>query len=112
MAINYIPIEKWNLSFTGTYTDSKVGMEQMKDYSGLHDPISGGYDYDLSTVHEYSDLDIRQLDLSINVDYQMRDNLLLGCGVTYLSYEDDASYVYGDDTGSVYITNLNVAYSF
>lgn len=112
MAINYLPTEKWNLSFTGTYTNSEVGMEQMKDYSGLHEPISGSYDYDLSTVHEYSDLDIQQIDLSVSVDYQITDNLSAGCGVTYLKYDDNAPYVYGDNTGSTYITNLGISYLF
>ena len=84
----------------------------MEDYSGLHDSISGSYDYDLSTVHEYSNLDIQQTDLSVGVNYQITDNLSTGCGVTYLKYNDDASYVYGDDTGSTYITNIGASYLF
>ena len=114
LAINYLPTEKWNLFFTGTYTNSEVEMEQMRDYSGVLDPkmAGAGYDYDLSTVHEYSDLEIQQIDLSVGVDYQITNNLSAGCGFTYLKYDDDAPYVYGDDTGSAYITNLSVSYLF
>ena len=86
----------------------------MKDYSGVLDPamVNAGYDYDLLTVHEYSDLNIQQLDLSVGLDYQITNNLTAGCGLTYLDYEDDAPYVYGDDSGSAYITNLGISYLF
>jgi len=84
----------------------------MEDYSGLHDSISGSYDYDLSTVHEYSNLDIQQIDLSIGADYRITNNLSTGCELTYMKYEDDALYVYGDTSGSAKIINLGVSYLF
>lgn len=80
LAINYLLNERLNLSLTGTYTQSDAEMDQLRNYSGLPEPAS--YDYDLSTVDEYSDLDIRQIDLSVGASYQVDDNFSLGLGFT------------------------------
>lgn len=87
-------------------------MDQMSDYSGVVPAaLAGSYDYDLSTVHEYSDLDIRQIDLSVGADYKVDDNFLVGLGFTYLRYEDDEPYLY-DGTGDACIYNVSVSYLF
>ena len=109
LAINYLPTERLSLTFSGTYTDSEAEMDQLRNYSGLTEPAN--YDYDLSTVHEYSDLDIRQIDLSVGADYKVDDNFSLGLGFTYLRYDDDEPYLY-DGTGEACIYNGSVSYLF
>lgn len=84
----------------------------MQNYTGLHEgQIDDRYDYDLSTVDEYSDLDIQQIDLSVGANYQVDDNFSLGLGFTYLRYDDDEPYLY-DGTGEAYIYNVNMTYVF
>ena len=104
--------EKLNLSFTGAYTDSTAEMDQLKNYTGSVPAVMAAtYDYDLSTVHTYSDLDVAQTDLSVAANYQVNDNVSLGCGFTYLRYDDDEPYL-DDGTGEAYIANVSVSYLF
>ena len=110
--MNYLLTERLNLSLTGTYTDSEAEMDQLQNYTGLHEGnIDTVYDYDLSTADEYSDLDIQQIDLSVAANYQVDDNCSVGLGFTYLRYDDDEPYLY-DGTGEGYISNINVSYLF
>lgn len=99
--------EKLNLSFTGTYTNSTAEMDQIHFSS----TDLANYDFDLSTVHTYSDLDVAQTDLSVAANYQIDDNISVGCGFTYLRYDDDEPYL-DDGTGEAYITNVSVSYLF
>jgi hypothetical protein len=112
LAANYLVNEKLNLSFTGTYTDSTAEMDQLNDYtSSVPAAMAATYDYDLSTVHTYSDLDVAQTDLSVAANYQVADNVSVGCGFTYLRYDDDEPYL-EDGAGEAYITDLSVSYLF
>lgn len=87
-------------------------MDQLNEYTDVvPGAMTGSYDYDLSTVHEYSDLDIQQIDLSVGADYQVDDNFSVGLGFTYLRYDDDEPYL-DDGTGEAYITNVSVSYLF
>jgi len=88
-------------------------MNELRNYSGLHGTIAGGYDYNLSTVDNYSDLDIRQIDLSVGADYKVDDNFSVGLGFTYLRYEDDERGAERhDDSGDACIYNVSVSYLF
>lgn len=82
-------------------------MEQLRDYSPFCEIEN--YSYDLSSVHNYSDLDISQTELSLKADYQVDKNLSLGCGVSYLRYEDDAPYLF-DGSGDAYLAQLTISY--
>lgn len=104
---NYLVTQRFNLSFSGTYTDAAAEMDQI-DFSSN---ALAGYDFDLSTVDEYSDLDIQQIDLSVGANYQVDDNFSVGLGFTYLQYDDDEPYLY-DGTGQAYISSVNVSYVF
>jgi len=109
--MNYLLNERLNLSLTGTYTQSDAEMNELRNYSGLHGTIAGSYDYNLSTVDNYSDLDIRQIDVSVGADYKVDDNFSVGLGFTYLRYEDDEPYLY-DGTGDACIYNVSMSYLF
>lgn len=110
-AVNYRPMEKLNLTLSGTYTDSESGMDRLQDYSALCEKLAGmgAYNYDLSTVHTYSELNIAQTDISLQASYQLDENLSLGCGFTYLEYDDDEPYLY-DGTGEAYLTHFSISY--
>ncbi len=82
-------------------------MEQLRDYTPFCEIPN--YNYDLSLVHTYSDLDISQTELALKADYQWDKNLSFGCGVTYLRYEDDAPYLF-DGSGDAYLAHLTVSY--
>ena len=102
-----------NLSLTGTYTESEAEMDQMRNFGIPAGMPAASYDYDLSTVDNYSDLDIRQIDLSVGADYKVDDNFSLGLGFTYLRYEDNECGAHRhDDSGDACIYNVSMSYLF
>ena len=71
----------------------------------------GSYDYDLSTVNEYSDLDIQQFGFELDAAYDITPELALGIGGAVYIYEDDAPYLF-DDSGELYIGRVSLNYVF
>lgn len=65
-------------------------------------------DYDYSMINEYSNLDYEQLDLSLNGSYQLSPRLRLDAGITYLDLTDNAGYVYGVESGSLWIVRAGI----
>lgn len=110
-AVNYRPLEKLNLTLSGTYTDSDSGMDRLGDYSELCEELAGmeAYNYDLHTVHTYSDLSIEQTELSLRASYQLDENLSLGCGLSYMEYDDNEPYLF-DGSGEAYLANFSISY--
>jgi len=110
-AVNYRPTEKLNLTLSGTYTDSDSGMDSLADYTELCAQMAGmsSYHYDLHLVDSYSELDIAQTDISLNAVYALDEDFSIGCGLSYLDYEDDKPYLY-DGSGDAYFVTLSLTY--
>ncbi len=107
--INYRPLEKLNLTLSGSYTTSEGGMDSLADYSALCEDMAN-YSYDLHTVHTYSDMDITQKEVSFQAAYELNDNFSLGGTVSYMKYDDDEPYLY-DGTGDVYFVTIGMSYT-
>ena len=74
--INYIPTKKLSFNIASAYTDSKAHIEDF-NFSGPleYAPGTDGareryYNYDFSNVADYSDLHIRELDLTLSASYK------------------------------------------
>ena len=80
------------------------------DWAG-YDPATQAYDYDLSGVPEYSDLDIHQLGLELDATYQIKQDLALGVGFSMNIYQDNDPYVFDDD-GKLYVVGASLNYVF
>lgn len=110
-AVNFRPVKKLNLTLSATYTDSDAGMDRLSDYSELCATLAGmdAYSYDLHTVHTYSDLDITQTELTLQAVYQLDKHFSLGCGGSFLRYDDASPYLF-DGSGKAYLANFSVMY--
>ena len=75
------------------------------------DLAAGYYDYDLSTVNAYSDLDIQQFGIELDIAYDITPEFALGIGGAVYIYEDDAPYLFDDD-GELYIGRVSLSYVF
>ncbi len=106
-------MKKLNLTLSGVYTDSDSGMHSLGDYAGTglceELGIEGAYNYDLSNVHHYSELDIKQTELSLRASYQVDKTLSLGCGLSFLDYSDDDPYLF-DASGDAYLAYFSISY--
>ena len=105
-------MKKLNLTLSGTYTDSDAGMDQLSNYSELCAELAGmsSYSYDLHTVHTYSNLDITQTEVTLQAVYQLDKHFSLGCGGSFLRYDDVSPYLY-DGSGKAYLASFNVTYT-
>lgn len=75
----------------------------------------GNYAYNFAGVNAYSDLDIKEWDITLDSDYQINNYLSANVGVTALYYKDDnyrALESNGRDqgTGQAYIGMLSLIY--
>ena len=118
LTANYQPTAKMAFSLTGAYTNSRAEMDTItfEDVDGQlgFDPATNGmsmYDYNLTKVHEYSDLNIKQWDVVLNGTYQLTSKVALSAGINYISYDEDEIYL-ADESGSTYLAMLNLTYWF
>ncbi len=57
-------------------------------------------DYDFSGIPEYSDLELTQLEISGRATRDISEHTSFYVGAAYYDLDDEASYVYGDMSGS------------
>jgi len=66
----------------------------------------------MTGVETYSDLEYRQIDLSVGGTSHVNPALYLTASAGYKDFQDDQAYVYGDQDGSMYTGYLGVGYRF
>ena len=105
------PSEKLSFTLAGSYTDHTAAMDSILFVAPEPGLAVDSYDYDFSTVHEYSDLDIQQLGLELDLAYDFTPDFALNIGGAVYVYEDDAPYLFDDD-GELYIGRVSFHYVF
>lgn len=104
-----LPIEKVAVTLTGSYTNSRAEMESLSFIDPAYAPA--GYDYNLSSVDDYSDIKIVQYNFDLDAQYDITPNLALGVGGSVYIYEDNESYL-SDDSGELYVARASLHYAF
>ncbi|MBD3234434.1 MAG: hypothetical protein GF315_11980 [candidate division Zixibacteria bacterium] len=66
--------------------------------------------FDYSEVNTYSDLSYNRLDLTLGADYSIDDETTFSAELIYINFADDEVYVYGDQTGSLYVIRAGVTF--
>ncbi len=69
-------------------------------------------DYDFSSINQYSDLDYTQFTVSAGAEYVLSPRVSLTADATYSDLTDDKGYVYGVETGSLYVVRTGVKIGF
>jgi predicted porin len=69
-------------------------------------------DYDFSSINQYSDLDYTQFTVSIGAEYVLSLRVSLTADATYSDLTDDKGYVYGIESGSIYVVRTGVKIGF
>jgi len=80
------------------------------DWTG-YDPATQGYDYNLTGVPAYSNLDVEQYSLELDLAYEINSDLALGVGLAASVYEDNDPYLFEDD-GELYVVSAGLNYVF
>lgn len=88
-----------------------INFENINEQLGF-DPATSGmamYDYDFTSVHKYSDLNIKKWDIVLEGTYRLTSRTTLSAGMNYINYDEDEVYL-ADESGTAYIAMLNLTY--
>ena len=99
-----------NITLGGSYIDSKGSMElvTMPDVpQEVTDNIAAA-DYDFSSIGYYSDLAYVLYNVWIGAEYALFRNTALTADIVYYNLTDDTGYVYGNESGSMYMFRTGV----
>lgn len=69
-------------------------------------------DYDFSSINQYSDLAYTQFNVSVGAEYKLSPRVSLTMDAVYYDLTDDKGYVYGIETGSLYIIRSGLRIGF
>lgn len=76
-----------------------------------HEAIEAG-DWDYTGMAEYSDLDFEQFDVTFGGNYQLTPRTRIELNMTYRDLTDNAGYVYGYESGTLWIVHGGVGFSW
>lgn len=99
---------------TVVYNKSTGTLSQV-DLSGVEDQLDGELehmDYDMSHIHTYSDIDFALWRLTLGMDYRFSALWKGTLDFNYADLSDNASYVYGNETGSYYVLRAAARMAF
>lgn len=112
--ILFLASEKLNLTLDGNLIDSKgsLKMGRMTEVpQEVTDNIAAA-DYDFSSINQYSDLTYTQFNVSVGAEYMLSPRISLTADAAYYDLTDDQGYVYGIQTGSLYIIRSGLRIGF
>ena len=69
-------------------------------------------DYDFSSINQYSDLAYTQFSISVGAEYILSPRVSLTADAAYSDLTDDKGYVYGIESGSIYVARTGVKIGF
>lgn len=99
-----------NITMGGSYIDSKGSMEVVSLPDVPQEVIDNiaAADYDFSSIDSYSDLVYVLYDVWIGAEYALSAKTSLTADVVYYDLTDDTGYVYGNESGSMYMFRTGV----
>lgn len=116
--ILFLATEKVNFSLSGSFMDSKGSMQIIR-MSGVPQDVTdnvGAADYEYGSIYQYSDLDYTQLNVSFGTEYSISERVSWTLDAAYYdltdNMEDYEGYVYGIETGSLYVIRSGVRIGF
>jgi predicted porin len=69
-------------------------------------------DYDFSSIYQYSDLSYTQFYISLGAEYALSPKISLTADAAYSDLTDHKGYVYGGESGSIFIVRSGVRIGF
>ena len=119
--LNWDAAAKWTVFLESVYSLSKGSFSAWGDVTPTGVPEDANIspenpdstaDYDFSTVNEYSDLDYKQLEGTLGVNYKLDKRATVYGSVNLMDLKDDQEYVYGDLTGMIvtYAAGMTVGF--
>jgi hypothetical protein len=107
--LSLMPSEKTSIFLNLAYTDSTASFDQINVPDPAEQPAVGNFDF--TEIHEYSDLDVSQLDFTLNGAQKLTDRMTLKLGGAYRVYDDNEVYLF-DGSGDLWVFNAGLSFLF
>ena len=110
----FLPMEKLRMTTTVSYNMSKGEMDQvaMPDITDRLDGNLSHQDFSFDEMHEYSNLEYSIIRLSASLEYLLAQGVTFTADVDYADLTDDQGYVYGDESGSMFMVRTGFRFEF
>ena len=69
-------------------------------------------DFTFDDMHEYSNLDYSMIQFSLGLSYKLTDGITFTADGEYADLTDDAGYVYGFESGSLFMVRSGLRFDF
>jgi hypothetical protein len=110
LGFTFQPAPQWRFHAQGNVlkTTAEFDPPEMPEVSEeAHEAIESG-NWDYTGIVAYSNLDFEQFDLTAGGTYQLSPRVRLQLEATYRDLTDNAGYVYGIESGSLWIVRGGV----
>ena len=111
---NFVPIEKLRVFGTVAYNLAEASLDEIV-MPHVEDLLMGeleDQDFTFEETHTYSDLDFELLNLQLGMEYKVTPEVTFTAGGTYGDLTDNEAYVFGDETGSMFIIRSGIRVDF
>lgn len=82
-------------------------------YDEVNDVTDLGHqDFTFPHMHEYSNLDYDLLNLSLGFEYSLSKDVVWTANGKYTDLKDNAGYVYGIESGSMFMIRSGIRFEF
>ena len=108
--VHFAPTSQLSIAGTFSYVMTEAALNQvvMPHVTGLAHTQLEDMDFTFDQMHEYSNLEFTYLLANIGLEYALKPNVTLTLGADYADLTDDQPYVYGDQSGSMFMVRGGV----
>ncbi|MBD3381138.1 MAG: hypothetical protein GF404_02970 [candidate division Zixibacteria bacterium] len=105
-SVTFMPTPLLSLSLQGNYTQSDAALEPVN--MPTPDEAIEHLDYTFGDMHNYSDLEYKLAEIGLGLNYKVSTGIEWYSEGWYYDLTDELGYVYGDETGSLFVIRSGV----
>lgn len=114
LSMNYQASPKLTVAGMLSYSKTKAEYDQvnMPEVTTEVSTVLAHQDFTFDRMHTYSDLSYGYLRFSLGFEYKFTPRLTWTADGDYAKFTDDAPYVFGDETGSLFVIRSGFRFDF
>lgn len=114
MTASFYPTSKLTLTGKVNFDQSKAEMDEvlMPEVSDEVFTYLSHLDFTFDDMHTYSSIDYRLLSFGLGVQYRLTPQVTVTADADYADLEDKTGYVYGDESGTLFMIRSGVRIDF
>ncbi len=114
LTANFTPTQKARIFGTLSYVAATASLDQviMPDVTEQLQGDLTHQDFTFPEMNTYSDLDYNLIRLSLGFEYRLAPSVVLTADGDFADLSDNAAYVYGDESGSIFMIRSGFRFDF